>query len=105
MYGHFDSCDNTLHGFSLPQFYTWYAPIFCLLVADDVYATLAFCAVSAVVYLEFPVFYGVLYTNGQFVIPGAAWFFIIEWAMMFLMIYLAIAPRTRLTEKNISKEE
>ena len=57
-------------GFHSPQFYTSYAPIFCLLVADDIYATFALCAVSVMVYLEFPVFYGVLYSNGQFVIPG-----------------------------------
>jgi hypothetical protein len=81
----------------------WYAPIFCLLVADDIYATLAFCTVSAMVYLEFPMFYGTLYVNDKFLVSWAPWFFIVEWALMFVMIYLAIAPRTRLIEKNINK--
>jgi hypothetical protein len=80
----------------------WYAPIFCLLVADSVYGILIFCTVSTMVYFEFPIFYGVLYQNGQFVTPGAVWFFIIEWAMMIAMVYLAI--RTRPIEKDISKE-
>ena len=86
-------------GFHSPQFYMWYAPIFCLLVADDIYATLAFCAVSVMVYLEFPVFYGVLYTNGQFVIPGAAWFFVLEWALMLLMVHLVTRKKIQINTK------
>lgn len=83
-------------GFHSPQFYMWYAPIFCLLVADDIYATLAFCAVSVMVYLEFPLFYNVIYQNDKFLVSWASWFFIAEWSLMFVMVYLAT--------RNISKE-
>jgi|WetSurMetagenome_2_1015567.scaffolds.fasta_scaffold120547_2 hypothetical protein len=82
--------------FHSPQFYVWYIPIFCLLVVDSVYATLAFCAVSTMVYLEFPLFYGVLYQNDKFLIAGAQWFFVAEWMLMIVMVYLAT--------RNISRE-
>jgi predicted benzoate:H+ symporter BenE len=83
-----------------PQYFMWYAPIFCLLVADSVYGTLIFCTVSTMVYFEFPIFYGVLYQNGQFVTPGASWFFVAEWAMMVVMVWLAIRTRTFISEEN-----
>jgi hypothetical protein len=86
-----------------PQYLCWYFPIFCLLVADRTYALVALCTVSIMVYAEFPLLYNVIYQNGKLLIPGAAWFFVIEWAVMFLMVWLAIVSRTRPTEKNINK--
>ena len=71
-----------------PQYAVWYLPIF------------TFCAVSVMVYLEFPVFYGVLYQNGQFVTPGAAWFFVAEWALMFLMVHLVTRKRIFIRKEN-----
>jgi hypothetical protein len=83
-----------------PQYFMWYAPIFCLLVADSVYGILIFCTVSTMVYFEFPILYGVLYQNGQFVTPGAAWFFVLEWAVMFLMVHLITQKRIFISKKN-----
>ena len=83
-----------------PQYFMWYAPIFCLLVADSVYGILIFCTVSTMVYFEFPVLYGVLYENGQFVTPGVAWFFVLEWAVMFLMVHLVTRRRIFISKEN-----
>ena len=76
-----------------PQYFMWYAPIFCLLVADSVYATFAFCAVSMAVYLEFPLFYNVLYQNDKFLVSWAPWFFIMEWVLMFVMVLLVVVRK------------
>ena len=82
-----------------PQYFMWYAPIFCLLVADSVYGILIFCTVSTMVYFEFPILYGVIYQNGQFVTPGAAWFFVLEWAVMFLMVHLITRKKIQINTK------
>jgi hypothetical protein len=82
-----------------PQYFVWFTPFVCLLIADRLYAVILFFVAQVITYIEFPLAFGVLYTNGEYLSPVHSSghfltmiFFTVEYLVMILLIWMAIQP-------------
>ena len=82
-----------------PQYILWFLPLICLLVADSLAGIACFYLAQIVAYIEFPLAFGTLYVNTNYVstagTPGwyLAWiFFAVESILFLALMYLAIRP-------------
>ena len=82
-----------------PQYIVWFTPFVCLLIADTLYGIITFYFTQILTYLEFPLLFGTLYTNGTYVSPMgsygwylALFFFTLLYAAYIVLIYLAVKP-------------
>jgi hypothetical protein len=82
-----------------PQYIVWFTPFVCLLIADTLYGIVTFYFTQILTYLEFPLLFGTLYTNGTYVSPMgsygwylALFFFTLLYAAYIVLIYLAVKP-------------
>jgi hypothetical protein len=82
-----------------PQYVVWFTPFVCLLVADSLYGIVLFYATQAITYIEFPLAFGTLYHNQNYV--GASgtslWylallFFTLNFTVYLLLMYVAVRP-------------
>jgi hypothetical protein len=73
-----------------PQYIVWFTPFAALLVADDITGILLFIGVQIMAYIEYPLAYGVLYENTQYVSGGALPFFTVLFTMMGLLLWRAL---------------
>jgi hypothetical protein len=85
-----------------PQYILWYLPFFCLLVADDIYLTVWLVTVEILAYIEFPIFFGKIYTNAEYLSPvgSAMWnqtiiFFSLEYLSMLCLLIMIIRKNYR----------
>jgi hypothetical protein len=89
-----------------PQYLVWYTPIVCLLVADRMYAVALFFSAQVITYIEFPLLFGVFYTNVEYLNPvNSAGYFLtvgffgLEYLVLILLIFVAVNPSV----KNLKK--
>ncbi|MFA5332014.1 MAG: hypothetical protein WC342_06515 [Methanoregula sp.] len=82
-----------------PQYVVWFTPFVCLLVADSLYGIILFYATQVITYIEFPLAFGTLYLNGNYVGESGTslWylalvFFTINFAAYLLLMYVAVKP-------------
>jgi hypothetical protein len=82
-----------------PQYIVWFTPFVCLLVADSLFGIILFYATQVITYIEFPLAFGVLYTNGSYAsnagTPGwylALAFFTVDTIVYLILIYWAVKP-------------
>ena len=85
--------------FHSPQYIVWFTPLLCLLVADDIVKIGLFFIAQALAYIEFPLMFNGFYTNLQYVnaVGSSGWyttllFFTFEYAVLIILMYLAIRP-------------
>jgi len=83
-----------LSKFHSPQYFMWFAPLFAILVANDIYKVIVFFAVQFLAFMEFPLMYGYYYTNVNYTntIGTYNWyftllFFTLEYFFIFLLLY------------------
>lgn len=88
-----------------PQYIVWYTPFVCLLVTDRLYAIVLFFIAQIITFIEFPLLFGILYTNAEYLSPtgSAGWymtglFFCTEYIILIALIFVAINP----TKKNLT---
>jgi len=82
-----------------PQYFLWFTPFICLLIADNIHKIVLFFAFQILTFIEFPLMFGSYYTNGNYLMPvgSAGWyitllFFILEYAALILLVYSAVIP-------------
>jgi hypothetical protein len=82
-----------------PQYLIWFTPLVCLCIADELYGILLFFFSQIISYIEFPLLFGVFYTNGEYMNPvgSSGWyftllFFIFEYAVLIALIFVAVKP-------------
>jgi len=82
-----------------PQYVVWFTPFVCLLVADSIYGIIFFYVTQAITYFEFPLAFGTLYFNVNYVgEPGTSiWylalvFFTVNFMAYIILLYLAVKP-------------
>jgi hypothetical protein len=80
--------------FHSPQYFMWFAPLFAILVVDDIYKIVVFFIVQFLAFMEFPLMYGHYYTNVNYTnaVGTYNWyvtilFFTIEYLFIFLLLY------------------
>jgi len=80
-----------------PQYFLWFTPFICLLIADNMHKIVLFFIVQILTYIEFPLMFGTYYNNGNYLMPAGStgWyvtllFFILEYAAMLLLVYSAV---------------
>jgi len=93
-----------------PQYVVWFTPFVCLLVADSIYGIAIFYITQVITYFEFPLTFGTLYLNGNYL--GASgttlWylalvFFTINFVTYILLMYFAVKPTGSHTRMLIGK--
>lgn len=89
-----------------PQFFLWFTPFICLLIAGSFYKIILFFAVQILTFIEFPLMFGVYYTNVKYLMPvgSLGWyvtllFFILEYSALILLVYLAVNPSGKFFKK------
>jgi hypothetical protein len=82
-----------------PQYIVWFTPFVCLLVADSLYGIILFYVTQAITYFEFPLAFGTLYLNVNYVgeTGTSVWylalvFFTVNFVAYILLMYLAVKP-------------
>lgn len=82
-----------------PQYFLWFTPFLCLLVADSLEKIALFFSVQILTFIEFPLMFNSYYNNGNYLMPAgsAGWymtlfFFILEYAALVLLVYVAVRP-------------
>jgi hypothetical protein len=82
-----------------PQYIIWFTPFVCLLVADSLTGVILFYGTQVLTYLEFPLLFGTLYVNGEYLSPAgsygwylALFFFTLVYAAYLALVYLAVKP-------------
>jgi hypothetical protein len=92
--------------FHSPQYGFWFTPLLCLLVADSPRKILLFYVTQAFGYAEFPLLFGSLYVNLEYVSPpgSAGWylalaFFTLEYLALLALIFLIVRPREGVRKK------
>ncbi len=85
--------------FHSPQYLVWFTPLLAILVADDLVKIGLFYAAQLFAYIEFPLIFGSLYTNAQYVNPAGSpgWymtliFFTIEYVVFITLVYYTVRP-------------
>lgn len=94
-----------------PQYLVWFTPFVCLLVVDRLYAMALFFFAQLVSYMEFPLLFGFLYTNVEYLNPVHSMgnlitlaFFCLEYLVLVLLIIVAVNPSID-NVKKILKEK
>lgn len=89
-----------------PQYFLWFTPFICLLIADSINKIILFFAVQILTFIEFPLIFGVYYTNVNYLMPvgSTGWyvtlfFFILEYSALILLVYLAVNPSKKFFKK------
>lgn len=82
-----------------PQYIVWFTPFVCLLIADTLSGVILFYVTQILTYMEFPLLFGTLYVNGEYLSPTgsygwylALFFFTLEYAAYLVLMYLAVKP-------------
>lgn len=95
-----------------PQYTLWFTPFVCLLVADTLSGVILFYFTQILIYLEFPLLFGILYDNGKYINPTgsygwylALFFFTIEYVAFLVLMYLAVKPSIKHLRKFRSNFE
>jgi hypothetical protein len=93
-----------------PQYIVWFTPFVCLLIADTLYGVILFYATQLLTYLEFPLLFGSLYNNTEYLSPTGSYgwylaliFFSIEYAAYLILVYLAVKPSMTHLKKFVSE--
>lgn len=80
-----------------PQYVLWYLPFLCLLVSDDIHLMIILLFTQVLAFFEFPLFFGKLYTNAQYLNPvgSGVWnitilFFSLEYLVMLCLLIMII---------------
>lgn len=94
-----------------PQYLVWYTPLVCLLVVDRLYAVALFFFAQIFTYMEFPLLFGVFYTNAEYLNPVnspgylmTVAFFCIEYLILILLIFVAVNPSTVYIKKILREK-
>ena len=94
-----------------PQYLVWYTPLVCLLVVDRFYAVVLFFLAQIFTYMEFPLLFGVFYTNAEYLNPVnspgyllTVVFFCIEYLILILLIYVAVNPSIKSLKKALTEK-
>lgn len=77
--------------FHSPQYLVWLTPFYALLLIDSLRNILMFYLLQAVVYIEFPIAWGVLYVNRGYVneIGTVGWYGSLAFFIVHAAVYLA----------------
>lgn len=93
-----------------PQYIVWFTPFVCLLIADTLYGVILFYVTQLLTYLEFPLLFGSLYNNTEYLSPTGSYgwylaliFFSIEYAAYLILVYLAVKPSMTHLKKFVSE--
>lgn len=80
-----------------PQYVMWYLPFLCLLVSDDLHLMIVLLFTQVLAFFEFPVFFGKLYTNAEYLstVGSGIWtitvlFFTLEYLVMLCLLIMII---------------
>lgn len=80
-----------------PQYVMWYLPFLCLLVSDDIHLMIILYFTQVLAFFEFPIFFGKLYTNAQYLsqVGSGVWiitvlFFTLEYLVMLCLLIMII---------------
>jgi hypothetical protein len=74
-----------------PQYIVWLTPFAALLVAEDMWGILSFYGVQVLAYVEFPLTYGVLWENDQYISTWAPGFFTVLFIVYGLLMWRAMS--------------
>jgi hypothetical protein len=92
-----------------PQYILWFLPFVSLLVADSLAGILVFYLMQVIAFLEFPLLFGTLYVNGNYMndVGTGGWyltavFFTIEMVLSIVLMYLAIKPSRDHVDKIVN---
>jgi len=82
-----------------PQYVVWFAPLMCILIADNVYKIGLFYFIQILAYIEFPLTFGLLWTNIEYTNPiySTNWYialilFTLQFSGLVLLTWVAIEP-------------
>lgn len=82
-----------------PQYVVWFAPLMCILIADNVYKMGLFYFTQILAYIEFPLTFGLLWTNIEYTNPvySTNWYialilFTLQFSGLILLTWFAIEP-------------
>ncbi len=82
-----------------PQYIVWFTPFVCLLVADSLYGIILFYVTQAITYIEYPLVFGGLYVNGNYISNAGTfgWYlalalFTLDIVGYLILMYLAVRP-------------
>ncbi len=97
-----------LSKFYSPQYIVWLTPFFALFLAAHFKEAIMFYIIQIVAYIEFPILWGVLYENTQYVSEfgtsgwyGAAGFFMMKFIIVLFIIYHIIILNESFRKKVI----
>jgi len=92
--------------FHSPQYIVWFTPLLALLVADDLIKIGLFYISQIFAYIEFPLIFGIFYTNTQYVNPvrSSGWyltlvFFTAESIVFIALMYFTVRPQEGIVRK------
>lgn len=82
-----------------PQYVVWFAPLMCILIADNVYKMGLFYFTQILAYIEFPLTFGLLWTNIEYTNPiySTNWYialilFTLQFSGLVILTWVAIEP-------------
>jgi len=82
-----------------PQYVVWFSPLMCILIADNVYKIGLFYFTQILAYIEFPLTFGLLWTNIEYTNPiySTNWYialilFTLQFSGLVLLTWVAIEP-------------
>ena len=85
--------------FHSPQYIVWFTPVLCLLVADNIYKIALFYVVQVFAYIEFPLMFGIFYTNLEYTnaVGTPGWFmtlifFTVQYLALLSLVFVIIRP-------------
>jgi hypothetical protein len=79
-----------LHQYRSPQYVVWLAPLFALLLADNLEGAATLFCVQFLSFVEFPLAFWFLYTNDKYVTPWAVIFFTIYFIAYGVLLWKAL---------------
>jgi len=86
--------------FHSPQFLLWFTPLICILIAGNFVKMGLFYLLQILAFIGFPIAWNILYTNALYTSPISTpmgqitlVFFTVEYAVMFLLVWLSVEPK------------
>lgn len=82
-----------------PQYVVWFTPFMCILIADNIYKMGLFYFTQILAYIEFPLTFGLLWTNIEYTNPiySTNWYialilFTLQFSGLIVLTWVAIEP-------------
>jgi hypothetical protein len=82
-----------LSAYRSPQYIVWFAPLAALLICNDKVGILSYIALQIFSFIEYPFAYGMIYDNQHYLYSSTAWFFVLYFAVLGILVWRCCKPK------------